>query len=130
MLPSFIIDKLQRPFYRPRDHRFVADYDDRAVEQARICNNCDDNLAFGRFHGEAEFLELLFLRPKQPECRNIQLCQQLFDVSLRQRVGKIINLLKINAVFTKQRRQISARRSGRFFVNSDFLYHRYLIPIL
>jgi hypothetical protein len=39
------------------------------------------------------------------------------------RLVKIIDFFVINAVFPKQRRQISACRSGRLFVDGDLIRH-------
>ena len=39
-------------------------------------------------------------------------------------LNEVVDLVVIDAVFTKQRGQIAAGRSGRFFVNGD-LFHTF-----
>jgi len=51
--------------------------------------------------------------------------EQSHQLRLAQRFVKIIDPVKIDPVFTKQRSQISARRSGRFFV--DCYFHAHII---
>ena len=59
---------------------------------------------------------------KGPQARFLD---QLAEILLSKGLVKIIDLVVSNAVFTKQRRQIAAGRSGRFFVNCYLFFHPY-----
>src|SRR6187549_2973280 len=77
--------------------------------------------------GEPEFLCLSFAFPKYLERRQSKFHYQLSERLLSERLIKIIDPLCVDAVFTKQRCQISARRSGGFFVYSDFVFCHFSI---
>ncbi len=64
-------------------------------------------------------------RPQQAECRNTELFKKNLKFRRRQRLVKIIDFVVIDAVFTKQRGQIAAGRSGRFLVDCDFTGHKF-----
>lgn len=113
--------KLKCSFDGTCDNGSIADLDDRAVQQARVRRNGSDDLVIGRPGIEAQLLELLLLCTQQPERRYTELDEQALDLSFVERFAEIIYPVEINAVFTKQRRQIAAGRSSRFLVN-DYLH--------
>jgi hypothetical protein len=65
--------------------------------------------------------------PKQLKGSQPGLFDQFTEIFLGEWLVEIIDLLVIDAVFTKQRGQIAARCSGRLFVNRDLLRHRYIL---
>lgn len=109
------------------DNGFIADLDDRAVQQARVRGNGGDDLVIGRPGIKSQLLELFLFYTQQPERRDTELGEQALDLSFVERFAEIIYPVEINAVFTKQRRQIAAGRSGRFLVN-DYLHTTDILP--
>ena len=77
----------------------------------------------GRFFGQAKFFEFRFFSSNYIERAHTGFFDQRRQLFLRKRFDVVIDLFEINAVFTKQRRQIAAGRSGRFFVNCELLFH-------
>ena len=73
--------------------------------------SCD----LSRFHRRLTFA-------KHVERLQAHLFQKGLERFRSERLVIIIDLLEINAVFTKQRSQIPAGRSRRFFVNGYFIH--------
>ena len=113
------MDEFKGFIYRAGDHRFVADLDDGAIQQARIFDDGGDNVILAGGFGQREFLELRLSGSQQAERRNTELLKKALKLLRGQRFDEIINLVVVDAVFTKQRGQIAASRSGRFFVDCD-----------
>ena len=63
-----------------------------------------------------------FALSKYLERRQSKFHYQFSERLLSERLIKIIDPICVDAVFTKQLYQISARRSGRFFVDGDFIF--------
>ena len=113
---------LQRFLRRSRQDRAITNYDDRTLKQRRILDDVLDDLAGRSLGVESELLCLSLTFAKDLERRQSKLHYQFSERLLSERLIKIIDPLCVNAVFTKQRSQISARRSGRFFVDGDFIF--------
>ena len=78
-----------------------------------------DNVAVRRVDGYG----CLSTFSQQLERTAASLCDQLTEIVFGKRAIKIVDLVVIDAVFTKQRRQIAARRSGRFFIHGNLVFH-------
>jgi len=113
---------LQRLLRRSRQYRSIADFDDGTLKQRRILDDVLDDIAWRRFGGEAELLRFRFTFTDYLERRQSKFHYQFSERLLSERLIKIIDPLCVDAVFTKQLAQISARRSGRFFVDGDFIF--------
>jgi hypothetical protein len=91
----------------------IADLNDRPLYQIRIGYHRFDDVGLGRVVRDAgrggSAGEL--------DSREPGLFDELRQILDRKRLVKIIDLVVINAVFTKQRRKIAAGRSSRFFVD-------------
>ena len=117
--------QLQSFFDRPRNYRSVTDLDDRSLDQVRVGDHCLDHLgvrcviAQPRPCGTAGCLD----RPQS------SFCDQSRQTFFGKGFFEIIDLVVIYAVFTKQRRNVAAGSSGRFFINGYLFAHIYLIPI-
>ena len=96
------------------------------MDQVRVGDHRFDDVGVGRVFGDACRSRTANQLDRPQPC----LGYQFTKVLLGERLVKIIDLVPLYAIFTKQRRQIPARRSGRFFVNGDFVGHNYLIPTL
>lgn len=120
-----LLDEFKGFFHRTGDHRFVTNLDDGAVEQAWIFDDGGDNVVIGGGFGQRQVLELRLFGPQKAERRNTELLKKVIKFLRGQRLDKIIDLVVIDAVFTKQRGQIAAGRSGRFFVNGNFVWHKF-----
>jgi hypothetical protein len=83
-----------------------------------------DNHVVRRFKREAERFEFHLTPSQDLERPRSRFCDQFAENLLSERLAKIVYLVVVYAVFTKQRCQIAARRSGRLFVNDYFLAHR------
>ena len=116
-----LLHYLQRLLRGTRDDRLVADLDDRPLKQRRVLDDRLYDVTRCRLRRQPEFLCLSFAFAKDLKWRNSQFPYQVPERFLSERFVKVIDPLDVDAVFTKQRGQISARRSGRFFVDGDFL---------
>ena len=114
----------ERLFDRSRQHCLVADLDDRTLKQARKFHHRRDDLGFRRLFRQTQILERRIAFSQNLERRKSGLFQKRPQLIFAQRIDKVIDSFKIDVVFTKQRGQITARRSGRFFVNSDVVRHK------
>jgi hypothetical protein len=115
--------KLDGLVYRPRKHRFIADLDDRPLQNGRVRYDQPDYLIRRRVRRNVQLLECGITSPEQSIRLDPDLLNQIAELIRGQRIVKIIYLLIIDAVFTKQLGQISARRSGRFFINYYLFAH-------
>lgn len=117
-----LLHDLQRLLRRPRDDRFVTNFDDRSLQQRRIVDDRLDDISRRRIRVQPEFLRLCLALAKYFERRDAELSYQVPERFLSERFVKIIDPLCVDAVFTKQRSQIPARGSGRLFVDGDFVF--------
>ena len=113
---------LQRLLRGSRQYRSIADFDDGTLKQRRILDDVLDDIAGRSFGVESEFLCLSLALAKDLERRKSKLHYQFSERLLSERLIKVVDPICVDAVFTKQLCQISARRSGRFFVNGDFIF--------
>src|SRR5215204_3041567 len=113
-------DQLQSLLDRPRDDRSCFGLHDRPLDQVRVRDHRGDDFLVRRLirkpGSRATACQLYGPKPRFSD--------QLFQHLGRKRLVEIIHLLVINAVFTKQRRQIAAGRSGGFFVDGYSVLHR------
>ena len=118
-------DEFERFSERAGENCSFADLDDRPLQQCGVLDHQFDQ-AFGvGFLSQAELFGNGLVSAKHvpwPQAGLRDQAAQFFD---RQRFVVIIYLLVVDAVFTKQLCQIAARRSGRFFVNDNFVSHRF-----
>ena len=81
-----------------------------------------DKLCVRRFFGQAELFEFCFFFSHHVYRPQTGLFDQRCQLLLSKRFDVVIHLFEINAVFTKQRRKVAARRSGGFFVDGDIVH--------
>jgi hypothetical protein len=117
------LDHFERLFDRPCNHGPVADLDDRPLEQPGIGNDQCEHIRVIGFGGKTALLERGLALSHGLDRPQIGLFEQFAKVLLGERFDEIIYLVVVDAVFTKQRSQITAGRSGRFFVDSDLIRH-------
>ncbi len=113
-----LFQDFQSFFDRSCDDGFFADFDDRTLEQIRVRQDFGDNFVERRFFRQRSLFDLALsqnLKRRKP-----RFCDQRAQTFGRKRLGKVIDAFGINVVFTKQRAEIPAGRSGRFLVNCDF----------
>jgi len=116
---------LEGLFYRPGEDRFVANLDDRTLKKVWVLYDLGDHFVCGCFGRYFKLFERRFAFAKNVKRLEASLFYQPPKLFFGERLVEIIHLIEVNAVFTKQRRQIAARRSGRFFVN-DYLHRSQL----
>ena len=117
------MDHFQGFFYGPCEHGFVADLDDRPLDDRRICAHRLYHLGVRRFGGNASVFNACLALSQDVEWPQARLLDQFPQLFFRKSLVEIIDFVIINAVFPKQRSQIAARRSGRFFVDGDLFIH-------
>jgi len=109
----------------------IADLDYRPLDQIGISHHIFDHLSVRRFRRDF-CIDSLSQQIKWPTACFLY---ERAEILLRKWLVKVVDLVVINAVFTKQRRQIAACRSGRLFVNGDLFsichisLSFYLIPV-
>jgi hypothetical protein len=121
----FISNQFQRSLDRTRKHGAISDFDNRTLQQIRVFDYQFYNLVGQSVFRDIQFLENRFFPPQNFKRRKPCLPQQRAKFFRRQRLAKIIHSFKLDVVFTKQLRQIAARRSSRFFIDDDFLRHNF-----
>jgi hypothetical protein len=85
-------------------------------------NNVPDNVARRRLGCESELLCPRLAFAKHFKGRESHLHDEFSETSLGEWFFEVVDPFCVDAVFTKQRSQISACRSGRFFVDGDFIF--------
>lgn len=108
-------NQIESLLYGPRDYRAVSRLDDRTLDQIGIRDHRCDDIAVRRFLRKPGRCRPAneFYRP-QARLRNESREALSVECTL-----EIVDPIAIYAVFTKQRCQVSARRSRGFFVDND-----------
>lgn len=108
-----LLQQLQGLFDGACDNGFVLRFDYRALDEVRVGDHGGDDVLVGSFVVEAgrggPANELY-----GPEAR---FCDERGQALFGKRLFEVIDLVAVDAVFTKQPRKIAAGRSGRFFVD-------------
>lgn len=120
--------KFQGLFDRPGNHGPFTDLNDGALQQLGMLYHRVYQLVVRSVVTQTQFLEHGFLLPDSIDRSEPRFLQQVPQFWFGQRLDEVVNLVVIDAVFTKQRSQIAAGRSGRFFVN-DYLVHIFVTII-
>ena len=89
-----------------------------------MLNHQRDEFIIAQFaFAKIEFAINRFTRPQKLTRLNTHLLEQLAQLLFAQRLDVVVNLFEIDATLTEQLVQLATLRSGRFFVNSDFVRH-------
>ena len=115
-------NNLQSLLSRPCEDRFISDLNDRPLKKSRELDDILDDFARRRIRAEPELFGFWLAFSNYFEGRKAEFQNQLSERLLSKRFFKIIDPFRVDAVFTKQLSQVSARRSGRFFVDGDFVF--------
>jgi hypothetical protein len=118
-LLSSVFYQFQSLFSGASQYRTVTYLYDRPLENGGMVQYMTKHLFIGCISRDADLLYGRFSFAKDVEGPKPGLSQQVLKLCFADRVTKVIDLVKLYAVFTKQRCQIAARRSGRFLVNCD-----------
>lgn len=116
------VDQFESFFRRPGKNCTISNLDDRPLQQRGILNDVLDDIARRRFRRESQLLRLSFAFAKNLEWRDPEFRDQFSETRLSKGFVKVVDPFRVDAVFTKQRSQIPARRSGRFFVDGDLVF--------
>lgn len=108
------------PFRSDEQDGTLPDLDDRTLKGVGKLYHQSYHIVVRRFDSYAGFLDRRIALSKCIKRTQARLGDQFAEIILGKRLAKVIDLVVIYAVFTKQRRKIAAGRSGRFFVNSYF----------
>jgi hypothetical protein len=85
-----------------------------------------DELIFAQFGlAKVEFAINRFARAQKLARLEAHLLDQLAQLLFAQRLDVVVNLFEIDATLTEQLVQLATLGSSRFFVNSDFVGHRF-----